>query len=80
MHVQGPQIYQMNHQTNSFQNMYGMLQANVDCLARKIDSLQKKHFLVGTNLGYLTLECPGRRTVDTKITSGVPLKTLGHDG
>ena len=42
--------------------------------------LCKKHFLVGTNLGYLTLEGPGRQTVDTKITSGVPLKTLGHDG
>ena len=25
MHVAGPQIYQINHQTNSFQNMYGML-------------------------------------------------------
>ena len=25
MHVASPQIYQINHQTNSFQNMYGML-------------------------------------------------------
>ena len=43
---------------------------------------QQKHtskspFLVDTNLGYLNLEGPGRQTVDTRRTSGLPLKTLG---
>ena len=42
MHVEGPQIYQINRQTNSFQNMCDMLWAKIDCLARKIDSLQQK--------------------------------------
>ena len=36
MHVEGPQIYQMNHQTNSFKNMCDMLQAEVDRLAGNI--------------------------------------------
>ena len=33
-----------------------------------------------TNLGYVTLERPGRQTVDTRSTSGVPLKSLGYNG
>ena len=37
----GTQIYQMNRQINSFQNMCDMLKAKIDHLARKIDSLQK---------------------------------------
>ena len=59
-HVEGPQMYQINSQTNSFQNMCDMLKITIDRLARKIDSLQKKKtskppILVDTNLGYLTL-------------------------
>ena len=41
MHVEGPQIYQINRQTNSFQNMCDMLKAKIDRLARKIDIVQK---------------------------------------
>ena len=37
MHVEGPQIFQINRQTNSFQNMCDMLKAEIDCLASKID-------------------------------------------
>ena len=44
--VEGPQIYQMNLQTNSFQNMCDMLYAKIDSLARKIYSLQKKHLKI----------------------------------
>jgi len=84
MHVEGAQIYQVDRQTNSFQNMYDMLEAKVDCLARKIDSLQKNTLktiiFVCTNLGYLTLEGPGRQTVDTRSASGVALKTWGYGG
>ena len=32
---QGPQIYQINRQTNSFQNMCNMLQAKIDRLCKK---------------------------------------------
>ena len=35
--------------------------------------------LVDTNLSYVTLEGPGRQTVDTRSTAGVPLKTLGYN-
>ena len=42
MHKEGPQICQINPQINSSQNMYGMLKATIDHLARKIDSVQKK--------------------------------------
>ena len=61
--------------------MYGMLQATIDHFARKIDFVQRNTpflpILVDTNLSYLTLEGPGRQTVDTRSTSGVALKTLG---
>ena len=85
MHVEGPQICQINRWNNSFQNMYGMLEATIDHLTRKIDFVQKKTtskspFLVDMNLGYLTLEGPGRQTVESRPTSGLPLKTLGYDG
>ena len=60
-----------------------MLKAKIDRLARKIDFVQKHTsklaILVDTNLGYLTLEGPGRQTVDTTSTSGVLLKTLGYN-
>ena len=36
MHVVGPQISLINRQINSFQNMYDMLLAVVDRLARKL--------------------------------------------
>ena len=39
----------------------------------------KLAILVYTNLGYLTLEGPGRQTVNTRSTSRAPLKTLGYD-
>ena len=42
MHVEVPQICQINHWNNSFQNIYGMPKATIDCLARKIDFVQKK--------------------------------------
>ena len=60
MHVEVPQIYQMNCQTNSFQNICDMLNAKIGRLARKINSLQKNTSkspgFVCTNLGYLTSE------------------------
>ena len=33
-HIEGPQIYQMNRQIDSFQNMCDKLQAKIDRLAR----------------------------------------------
>ena len=80
MHLAGPQIYQINRQNNSFQNMYGMLSATIDRLARKIDFVQKKtqnRLFWWTRI--LTLEGPGRQTVDTSSISGVPLKTLWYN-
>ena len=63
--------------------MCEMLQTKIVRLARKIDVVQKHTsklpFLVDTNLGYLTLEGPGRQTGDTKSTSGLPLETWGYD-
>ena len=63
--------------------MYGMLKATIDRLARKINFVQKNTsktaIFVCTNLSYLTLEGPGRQTVDTRSTSGVSLKTLGYN-
>ena len=43
MHIAGPQIYQIDRQNNSFQNMCGMLSEKIDCLARKINFVQKKN-------------------------------------
>ena len=65
MHVESTQIYQMNRQINSFQNMCDMLEAIIDRLSRKTDFVQKNisksPFLVDTNLSYLTLEEPERQ-------------------
>ena len=47
MHVEGPQIYQMN-MINSSQNMCDVLKAKIDNSARKIDYLQKKHLKIHT--------------------------------
>ena len=41
MHVEGPQICQINRWNNSFQNMYDMLQVKVDRFARKTFSYKK---------------------------------------
>ena len=83
-HVAGPQICQINHQTNSFQNMYGMLKATIYHLVKKIDFMQKNTsksaILVDTNLDYLTSEGPGRQTVDTRLGAGLVLGSLGYDG
>ena len=50
-----------------------MQKAKIDRLARKIDFVQKNTsfspILVDTNLSYLTLEGPGRQTVDTGASS-----------
>ena len=45
MHVAGPQICQINCWNNSFQNMYGMLKAKIDRLAKKIEFCAKKKHL-----------------------------------
>ena len=44
------------------------------------EATSKTATFVCTNLSYLTLEGPGRQTVDTRSTSGVPLKSLGYNG
>ena len=69
LHVTCPQIYQMDRQINSFQNMCDLLQAKIDRLANGKSILCKSNtsklpFLVDTNLGYLSLEGPGRRTAN----------------
>ena len=85
MQAAGPQIYQINRQNKSFQNMYGMLLATFDRVARKSDFVQQQNntskspILVDRNLGCLTLEGPGRQTVDTRSTSGVAQKSLGYN-
>ena len=61
----------MNRPINSFQNICDMPKAKIDSLARKIDSLKKTSkspIFVCTNQGYLTLEGPGRQTVDLRPT------------
>ena len=77
IHVPGPQIYQINRQTNSFQNMCDMLYVKIDRLARKNTS--KSAIFVCTNMGFLNLEGPLRETVYTRSTSGLPLKTWVYD-
>ena len=63
--------------------MCDMLQAKIDRFARKIDFVQKNTSKTAvfecTILSYLTLEGPGRQTVDTMSTAGVALKTLGYN-
>ena len=63
MHVEGPQISWINRQTNSFQNMYAMLKAKIDRLARKLVFKQQtpQQISCWTNLGFLTLEDPERQ-------------------
>ena len=59
--------------SNSFQTTYGMNMQQLTIWPGK-SILCKKN--LDTNLGYLTLEGPGRQTVDTRSTSGLALKTL----
>ena len=90
MHIAGPKIYQMKRHINSiytikdiFQNMCDMIGKNWlfgrenRFFARKKKS--KLLTLVDTNLGYLTLEGPGRQTVDARSTLGLPLKIWGYE-
>ena len=82
-HVEGPQIYQINQQTNSFQNMWHAIGKKWP-FGQEIDFVQKNTsksaIFVCTNLGYLTLEGSGRETVDKRSTLGLSLKTWGYDG
>ena len=79
--VKGPQISQTNRWNNSFQNMYIMNRQQLTVWPGKSIFCQKNTsfspILVDTNLSYLTLEGPGRQTVDTRSTFGVALKSLG---
>ena len=74
MHVEGPQIYQMNRQTNSFLNMCDMLGAKIDGLSRKRSEEKisritknkrcyKKHFETSGPTG-LKLNQHGLKTYD----------------
>ena len=61
-----------------------MLEAKIDHLARKSDFVQKNTskspIFVCTSLGYLTLEGPGRQTIDTSLGVGLFLGSLGYNG
>ena len=74
MHVEGIQICQINRWNNSFQNMYGMNRQQLTVWPGKSILCQRtpsfSPILVDTNLSYLTLEGPGRQTVDSWSTSG----------
>ena len=56
-----------------------MLLAKIDHLARKICCV-KKTLKNDLFTDFLTLEGLGRQTVETRSTSGLPLKPLGYDG
>ena len=61
-----------------------MLYAKIDRLAGKICLVEKItskwHIFVCRNMGYLTLDGPGRQTVQTQSISVVPLKVYEYDG
>ena len=63
MHVEGPQICQINRWNNSFQNMYGMNRQQLTVWPGKSifepKNTSLSPTLVDTNLSYLTLEAPG---------------------
>ena len=82
MHLEDPQMYQMNRQINSFQNMFDMLYAKIDCLARKIYFVQKQHHKIAYFGGHESgwPDPNGHQTVDTRSTWGLPLKTSGYVG
>ena len=81
MHVEGPQICQINRWNNSFQNMYGMnrqkltVRPGKSILCQKTP--QKTAIFVCRNRSYLTLKGPVRQTVDTRSTTGGPWKLWG---
>ena len=79
MHVAGPQIYQINRQKNSLQNMYGMLKATIDWLAKKIDFVQKtpQNRLFWCARIWVTWLWKDLDAKPLTPTSGVALKTLG---
>ena len=75
MHVEGPQICQISRWNNSFQNMYGMYRQQLTVWPGK-SILCEIHLKIGyfcVHESDLTLEGPGRQTVDTRSTSGLPL-------
>ena len=90
MHVEGPQIYQMNRQNLTVR--FIAFRICVTCYRQKLTiwpgksilyffakkNTSKSPILLDTNLGYLTLEGPGRQMVDTRSTSRLPLKTWGY--
>ena len=63
--------------------VYDMLWAKGDCLAGKLDFVQKlplkRHFWGNKSRHLLTLGGTGGQIFDTRSTFGVPLKTLGHN-
>ena len=62
--------------------MYGMNGQQSIVWAGKLilcKNISKTAIFVCTNLSYLTLEEPGRQTVDARSTSGLALKTLGYN-
>ena len=74
-------IAKINHWNNSNQNMYDMLQAIVDRLARKTYFVQKKPPKIMDNFSdRVTLEGAGGQTDDTRSTARPPLKSLGYSG
>ena len=80
MHVAGPQNAKLTAGTIAFRICMVCYRQQLTAWPGK-SILQKKTtimaILVCTNLSYLTLERPGRQTVDTKSTFGVPPKTWG---
>ena len=73
MRVEGPQICQINRWNNNYQNMNCMNRQQLTVWPGK-SILCKKNtsflpILVDSNLNYLTLEGPGRQTVDTRTQS-----------
>ena len=70
----------MNRQIKRFQNMYDVLYAKFDRLAKKFNFVQKKTKSPKDNgqlSDMLTLEGSGRRRNDTRPALRVSLKTLG---
>ena len=69
---------------HSFQNMYDTMGSKMDSLAGKLDFLQKiplkSPFLGDKKRDPLSLGGAGGLNVNKKLTSGVPLKSLGHKG
>ena len=62
--------------------MYDTMGSKMDGLAGKLDFLQKiplkSPFLADKKLDPLLLGGAGGQNVNKKLTSGVPLKSLGH--